>query len=87
MFRDGLELGLLDAPEPGDLRIGGGLAGNLFGAACFAAGTALSGYALVAVLGAALSVLGGLALLWADRGRLAPEASRWNDTKNDGETP
>lgn len=63
------------------------LAGNLFGAACFAAGTALSGYALVAVLGAALSVLGGLALLWADRGRLAPEASRWNDTKNDGETP
>lgn len=62
------------------------LAGNLFGAACFAAGTALSGYWLVAVLGAALSVLGGLALLVADRGRLAAETGRWNDMKKEGET-
>lgn len=63
------------------------LAGNLLGAACFASGTALSGYGLVAVLGAGLSILGAVTLLWADRHRLAPEAPEWDGTRNEGETP
>jgi len=63
------------------------LAGNLFGAACFAGGTALSGYGLVAVSGAALSVLGAAALLWADRRHLAPDPLRWDGTHKEGDTP
>jgi MFS transporter, SET family, sugar efflux transporter len=63
------------------------LVGNLMGAACFAIGTALSGYGLVALAGAALSVLGALLLLLADRGRLAPEALRWEGTPKQGGSP
>jgi MFS transporter, SET family, sugar efflux transporter len=43
------------------------LIGDLMAAGCFALGTALSGYGLVTVLGAAVTVAGALALVLADR--------------------
>lgn len=43
------------------------VAGDAACAACFAAGTAVSGYGLVALMAAALAVLGGVGLWWADR--------------------
>ncbi len=46
-----------------------GMIGNILAAAAFALGTALSGYALVMVLGAAIGVTGALILFWLDRAR------------------
>ncbi len=43
------------------------LIGDILAAACFWAGTALSGYGLVALIGAIVSVAGALVLLWMDR--------------------
>ncbi len=43
------------------------LAGDVIAAVCFAAGTAVSGYGLVAALGVAVSLLGAVALHRADR--------------------
>lgn len=43
------------------------LVGDVIAAACFAAGTALAGYGLVAALGVAVSLLGAAALWAADR--------------------
>jgi hypothetical protein len=45
------------------------LAGDVIAALCFAAGTLLSGYWLVAILGVAVSLFGAAALWWADRSR------------------
>lgn len=45
------------------------LAGEVIAALCFALGTVLAGYGLVAALGVAVSVLGAGALWWADRRR------------------
>jgi predicted MFS family arabinose efflux permease len=45
------------------------LAGEVIAALCFALGTALAGYGLVAALGVAVSVFGAAALWWADRRR------------------
>ena len=45
------------------------LAGEVIAALCFAAGTVLAGYGLVAALGVAVSLFGALALWWADRRR------------------
>lgn len=45
------------------------LAGEVIAALCFALGTVLAGYGLVAALGVAVSVFGAGALLWADRRR------------------
>ncbi|WP_225029087.1 MFS transporter [Xinfangfangia pollutisoli] len=45
------------------------LTGDVIAACCFAAGTLLSGYALAAGLGVAVSVAGGLALILVDRRR------------------
>ena len=43
-----------------------GLIGNILAAAAFAAGTALSGYPLVMILGAVIGMAGALGLWWAD---------------------
>jgi hypothetical protein len=43
------------------------LAGDVIAALCFAVGTAVAGYAAVAFLGMAMSVIGAGALWWADR--------------------
>ena len=43
------------------------LMGDVIAALCFALGTALSGYGLVAALGVAVSLAGALALWWVDR--------------------
>lgn len=51
------------------------LVGDLIAAGCFAVGTALSGYGLVAVLGAVAALIGALALVLADRRAKAPSAS------------
>jgi hypothetical protein len=45
------------------------LAGDVIAALCFAAGTALGGYGLVAALGVAVSLIGAAALRDADRSR------------------
>jgi MFS transporter, SET family, sugar efflux transporter len=45
------------------------LAGDVIAAVCFAAGTAVSGYGLVAALGVSVSLLGAVLLYRADRGR------------------
>ncbi len=45
------------------------LAGEVIAALCFALGTVLAGYGLVAALGVAVSLFGALALWWADRRR------------------
>lgn len=44
-----------------------GLIGNILAAAAFAAGTALSGYPLVMVFGAAIGITGAALLWWLDR--------------------
>ncbi|MFP5481345.1 MAG: hypothetical protein ACLGIE_16905, partial [Alphaproteobacteria bacterium] len=43
------------------------LAGDVIAAACFAVGTAVAGYGLVAVLGVAVALAAAGALWWADR--------------------
>lgn len=43
------------------------LAGDAMAAACFAIGTALSGYVLAGVLAATVTMAGALMLLWVDR--------------------
>jgi hypothetical protein len=42
--------------------------GDIFAAAAFAAGVALSGYGAAAAIGAAFAIAGGMGLLWLDRG-------------------
>ena len=43
------------------------LIGDVIAALCFAAGTAVAGYGLVAALGVVVSLAGAAALWWADR--------------------
>lgn len=45
------------------------MAGDVIAALCFAVGTALAGYGLVAILGVSLSLIGAIALWLADRRR------------------
>lgn len=45
------------------------LAGDVMAALCFAVGTTMAGYGMVAILGVAVSLVGALALWLADRGR------------------
>ena len=54
------------------------LAGDVIAALCFAAGTSLAGYGLVAGVGVAVSVMAAVALVLADRsGGIAKPGSRW----------
>lgn len=50
------------------------LVGDVFAAAAFAIGTALSGYALVAVIGGGIALTGALCLWWMDRRQYAAQA-------------